>query len=505
MEFINSIFSWIIKQRIHQIELFVKYPHEVQADWLKKLLQTAKATEYGKRHDFAGIVTYKDFQDRVPIVNYEILKDDIERCLKGENNIFWPTEIKWFAKSSGTTAGKSKLIPVTKESLEECHFAAGRDMLSMYYNNNENSKLFLGRNMAIGGSHQINQYRADSYYGDLSAIIMENLPFWVEMRRTPSKSIALMSEWEEKIDKMARTTIEHNVASLSGVPSWTLLLLQEILKITGKKTINEVWPNIEVFFHGGVSFNPYRKQFEGLIPTSSMNYVEVYNASEGFFAIQDRLVADDMLLMLDYGIFYEFMPMAEYGKDHPHCLSLDEVEIGVNYALVISTNGGLWRYKIGDTIKFTSLNPYRIQISGRTKQYINVFGEELIVENAEQAMKAACEKTNAIITEYTAGPIYMEAGNSGAHEWIIEFAKQPADFQVFVETLDVALKSLNSDYEAKRYNNYILKMPVVTVAETGTFYEWMKHRGKLGGQNKVPRLNNTREYLESLHQFRQHA
>ncbi|HEY3429541.1 MAG TPA: GH3 auxin-responsive promoter family protein [Cyclobacteriaceae bacterium] len=500
MGLINSILTWVMKKRIHQIDLFIKYPHDVQDELLKKLLQSAKGTEFGKKYDFATIDNYEQFRERVPVSTYEELFPYIERLMRGEQNILWPTEIKWFSKSSGTTNARSKFIPVSPEALDDCHFKGGKDMLSIYVNNHPDTKIFDGKGLAVGGSYQLNEYdpSATSYYGDVSAVIMQNLPQWAEFIRTPSLDTALMNNWEEKIEKLARETSAVNVTSLSGVPTWTILLIQRILEIQGKKDIMEIWPNLEVFFHGAVSFKPYRKLFQLLIPGSRMNYWETYNASEGFFGIQDQIGSDELLLMLDYGIFYEFIPMDEIENENQRAIRLSEVELGKNYALVISTNAGLWRYNIGDTIKFTSLSPYRIKISGRTKHFINAFGEEVIVENADVAIAKACEATNAIIDNYTAAPVYLEEGKKGGHEWIIEFEVAPSSLTEFTRVLDATLRSVNSDYDAKRAHDLALVAPIVHEVEKGTFYNWMKKRGKLGGQNKVPRLSNSREYLEDI-------
>jgi hypothetical protein len=493
--------SWVMKQRLHQIELFMKYPHEVQQDWFRKLISAAKDTEFGRMYDFTSIYSVQQFKERVPIRNYDSMKPFIDRVRSGEQNVLWNTPIKWFAKSSGTTADKSKFIPVSEESLEECHFKAGKDMLSIYCSNNPNSQLFSGKSLTIGGSHQISQLNSDSYQGDLSAILMQNLPFWAQFVTTPNLSIALMNEWESKIEMMARATINENVTSLAGVPSWTLLLMKHILKLSNKKNLLEVWPNLELFFHGGVSFTPYREQFKALTPSSQMTYFETYNASEGFFGLQDQKNSEELLLMLDYGVFYEFLPMEWNHLENPKTLGLDDVKLDVNYALIISTNGGLWRYKIGDTIKFTSLSPFRIKISGRTRHFMNAFGEELIIENAEQALARACEKTNAIIKEYTAAPVFFADTKNGAHEWLIEFEKQPSDLNLFGDIFDNALKAINSDYEAKRYHNMLLKEPIIKSVPTFTFYHWLKSKNKLGGQNKVPRLSNDRKYIEELYEL----
>ncbi len=498
MALINSFISWLMKKRIHQIELFMKYPHEVQLEWFRKLMSSASDTEWGVKYDYSSILTPEQFKERVPVNDYNSLKPYIERLRHGEQNLLWNSEIKWFAKSSGTTNDKSKFIPVSQEALEECHFKGGKDLLSIYLHNNPDSQLFDGKGLALGGSHRISEFNNDSYYGDLSAIIIQNLPFWAEFSRVPTRKIALLDEWETKIEQMARATIEDDVTSLSGVPSWTLLLLKRILEITEKTDISEVWPNLELYFHGGVSFTPYREQFKSIIHSSKMNYVETYNATEGFFGIQDSSERNDMLLMLDYGVYYEFLPMEHIGDEHPATLTLEQVELDKNYALVISTNGGLWRYLIGDTVRFTCLSPYRIQITGRTKTFINAFGEELIEENARQALAVACEKTGAIVNEYTAAPVFIENGKQACHEWIVEFERMPENKGFFIETLDNALKSLNSDYEAKRYKNILLKEPIVHFVLPMTFYNWMKKRNKLGGQNKVPRLSNDRKYVEEI-------
>lgn len=499
-QFINSIISWFLKKRKHQIELFLKYPVDVQQELLQKLITTAKHTEFGKAQQFSSIESYADFAKRVPIQKYESIEPLIERCRKGEQNLFWPTKIKWFAKSSGTTNAKSKFIPVSDEALEGCHFKAGKDMLCLYINNNEDAKLFTGKGLRLGGSSAIYEDN-DTYFGDLSAIIIENMPFWADYSSAPKQEVALMSEWETKMEAIIDETIHENITSLVGVPSWMLVLLNKVLEKTGKNNILEVWPNLEVYFHGGVNFKPYKEQYKKLIPNKDFKYYETYNASEGFFAIQDRNQSDELLLMLDYGIFYEFIPMSEYEGENSKAIPLSDVEKGVNYAVVITTNGGLWRYLIGDTIKFTSTKPYRVKITGRTKHHINVFGEELIIENAEEALKCACKKTNASIKDYTVAPIFMNGKEKGAHEWVIEFDNQPRDLSFFTEMLDGALKNCNSDYEAKRYNNITLNMPKVHQARSGLFYDWLKKKGKLGGQHKVPRLSNKREFIEELNQL----
>ena len=495
----NTLFSWLIKKRIHQIDLFKKYPLEVQNEVFTRLISTAIYTEFGFNNNFFRVKNYDTFKEFVPLQAYSCIQKNVDRLMAGEQNIIWPTDTKWFAKSSGTTAGRSKFIPVTKESLEECHYKGGKDLLALYYSNFPGCKLYNGKHLIVGGSAQINPLSADSYFGDLSAIIVNNLPWWAEIRRTPSKEIALMSEWEEKVEKMAQSTINEDVLILAGVPSWTMVLAERILEITGKKNLKEVWPNLELFMHGGVSFEPYRAYFNELIPDPNMHYVETYNASEGFFGIQDQPFSSELLLMLDYGIFYEFIPMDSYkGIDSEKVISLKDVELDVNYALVISTNGGLWRYIVGDTIKFTSLLPYRFKITGRTKSYINTFGEELIVENAEKALAAACAQTNATIREFTAGPKFMQNNQSGAQEWMIEFTSPPENKVEFAEILDITLREINSDYDAKRYKNLVLNPPILHFVAPGTFDNWLKKQGKLGGQNKIPRLANNRDLLEQL-------
>ncbi len=501
---VNSVISWIIKKRIHQIDLFMKYPNEVQNELLMRLIRSAQYTEWGKLYDYKSITSPEEFRKSVPVQRYEDLFPYFDRMKNGEHNILWHNEIKWFAKSSGTTSGRSKYIPVSLESLEDCHFKAGKDLLALYFNNNTSAEAHRGKTLVIGGSKTDLKEGDDAYVGDLSAIIMDNLPIWVELKRTPSLDIALLDNWEEKLDKIARYTIADDVRILSGVPSWTLVLLKRILEITGKQNIREVWPNIELFMHGGVNFAPYRQQFENLI-SGQMNYIESYNASEGYFGIQDRLHSDELLLMLDYGIYYEFAPADEWNEENPETITLEEVEIGKQYAMVISTNGGLWRYMIGDTVVFTSKDPYRIKVSGRTSHFINAFGEELIIGNAEPAIEKAANETGAIINEYTAGPIYMDDSNTGGHEWLIEFEKEPLDKDKFDLVLDQELKKLNSDYDAKRSNDYTLKKPIIRCVEKGLFHRWLKLNNKLGGQHKIPRLVNSRWFIEELEQIKETA
>ncbi|MDC0162834.1 GH3 auxin-responsive promoter family protein [Flavobacteriaceae bacterium] len=490
----NSVASFFLKRRISQIELFKDYPIEVQQEVLRKLIVYSIDTEIGKKFDFKTIRHYNDFKERVPIVSYEDIYQDIDRNRKGEQNIFWRTPIKWFAKSSGTTNAKSKFIPISFESLEDCHYKAGKDMLSLYFNNNINSQLLTGKCLRLGGSKDIYENNS-SYYGDLSAIIIDNLPFWAELSSTPSSKVSLISEWEKKVQAIIKESINQNVTSFAGVPSWMLSLLQQVRDKTGKDNISEIWKNSEVYFHGGVNFDPYRNIYKKLFPSKDFKYFEIYNASEGFFAIQDQNNSDELLLMLDYGIFYEFIPT---NSSEQEIISLADVKLNVNYSLVITTNSGLWRYKIGDTIKFTSLNPYRIKVTGRTKHFINVFGEELVIENAEKALSKTCELTKAEIFDYTVGPIFMGSKTKGSHEWLIEFEKAPDDLNKFIEILDLNLQRLNSDYEAKRYKSSTLEIPKINIARKNLFYDWLASKNKLGGQNKIPRLSNSREYIDEL-------
>jgi hypothetical protein len=498
MAIVNSIFTWYMKKRVHQIELFMKYPLDVQEEWFHTLISTAEDTEWGKKYDYTSIETPEQFKERVPIQTYDTLKPYIERMLKGEQNILWPSEIRWFAKSSGTTSDRSKFIPVSEESLQECHYKGGKDMLSIFCNNRPNNQILTGKGLVLGGSHQINQLNDHSFCGDLSAVLIKNLPMWAEYYRTPDISIALMDNYEEKIDKMARATIQENVTNISGVPTWTIVLAKKVLEITGKSNLMEVWPNLELYFHGAVNFKPYKSQFKELIPSDDMYYLETYNASEGFFGIQDQVYSDELLLMLDYGIYYEFLPLEDLEKDDAKTLSLGEVELNKNYAIIISTNGGLWRYMIGDTVQFTSLSPFRIRITGRTKHFINAFGEEVIIDNAEQAISRACQLTGAVFKDYTACPIYFKGEEVGGHEWIIEFDQQPDDFEKFVDVLDQTLREVNSDYDAKRFKDMALRRPKVHNAPKNTFYNWLKGKNKLGGQHKVPRLANDRKYVEEI-------
>jgi len=498
MSIISPALKGYMRLRQSAIDNFMLNPIDTQQQVFNALLSTAQFTEYGKKYNFDKLNGVADFKKAVPITDYDSLKPYIHRILEGEQNILWPSPITWFAKSSGTTSDKSKFIPVSKESLDENHFKGSKDVMTMYLRQFPQSQFTSGKCLTIGGSHQINQLNAESFYGDLSAVMLQNMPLYSQLVRTPELSIALMDEWEQKIEMMAHTTIHENVTFIAGVPTWTMVLIKRIFEIAGTDNLLNIWPNLELYIHGGVSFVPYRRQFEKIIPSPYMHYWETYNASEGFFAIQDNTESNGMLLLLNHGIHFEFMPMEEYGKEHPQTLSLKEVELNKNYALVINTNGGLWRYLVGDTVQFTSLTPFRIKVSGRLKHFINAFGEEVIVDNTDQAIAVACKETGAIVNDYTAAPVYMTGTDTGAHEWIIEFEHLPCPIEVFTAAMDKALRAVNSDYDAKRHKDMALRMPIVHVMPKDGFKKWLKDKGKLGGQHKVPRLSNERKYLEEI-------
>ncbi len=495
---ITKIIKPMFNARLKEIDLYASRPGEIQQGVLRHLLATAATTEWGKKHDYKSIRTYDDFKARVPLQTYDDIKPWVERLRAGEQNLLWPSEIKWFAKSSGTTNDKSKFLPVSKESLKDIHYKGGQDAVALYFRNNPNSRFFSGKGLILGGSHSPNLNSNHSLVGDLSAILIQNVNPIVNLVRVPSKKIALMDEWETKIEAIANSTINKDVTNLSGVPSWMLVLIKRVLEKTGKSSLEEVWPNLEVFFHGGVAFTPYREQYKQVIKSSAMHYVETYNASEGYFGTQDDLSDPSMLLMIDYGIFYEFIPIEELEKENPKTCCLDEVEIGKNYAIVISTSCGLWRYIIGDTVKFSSKKPYKFVITGRTKHFINAFGEELIVDNAEKGLAKACAETGAQVCEYSAAPVFMDRNAKCRHQWLIEFAKMPSSIDDFAHILDLTLKEVNSDYEAKRWKNIALQPLEVIVARQGLFHDWLAGRGKLGGQHKVPRLSNNREYIDEM-------
>lgn len=497
MKFLSPAISKLARMRLWRIENWSNHPVAAQREVLQDLVTAAQYTEFGRKYSFSKLFSLREFKKKVPIHEYNDLKPYIERMMNGEENILWNTPVTWFAKSSGTTSDKSKFIPISEESLHDNHYKASKDLLSNYYKNFPSSDLLTGKGLVVGGSHQISKVNEEIQYGDLSAVLMQNSPFWGQWIRTPELSVALLDEWEEKIEKLAQVTAEENVTSLAGVPTWTLLLLKRILEIKGKTIIKEVWPNLELYINGGVSFVPYKDQFDKIIG-GKINYLEIYNASEGFVAAQVSPDDDGMLLFTEHGIFYEFMPVEEYGKEDPLTVGLKNVVVGKNYALVMSTTGGLWRYLIGDTIQFTHLNPYHIKITGRLKHYMNAFGEEVIVDNSDKAIAFAAEKTKAVVNDYTAAPVYFTENSNGAHEWLIEFEKEPDDFNNFITELDNELKNINSDYEAKRHKSIALRLPIVHKLKKGTFTEWLRSKGKLGGQHKVPRLSNERNMLEEI-------
>ena len=497
MKLLSPAISSLARMRLWRIDAWKNNPINAQREVMQDLVTSAQYTEFGKKYNFSNLYTIRAFKAAVPIHEYNDLKPYIERMMQGEQNLLWNTPVYWFAKSSGTTSDKSKFIPVSDESLQDGHFKATKDVLSLYYQFNPDSALLTGKGLVLGGSHNINPMNNEAQYGDLSAVLLQNTPFWGHWLRTPDLSIALMDEWENKIEKLAENTIHENVTSISGVPTWTLVLLKRILEITGKKTMAEVWPSLELYMHGGVSFTPYKEQFQKLIG-KTINYLDLYNASEGFFAAQDDPGQEGMLLFVDHGTFMEFMPVHEYGKKDPQTIGLENVKLGENYALVISTNGGLWRYLLGDTIQFTSLMPFRIKVSGRLKHYINAFGEEVIIDNADKAIAIASAKTGAVVKDYTAAPVYFSNDSNGAHEWLIEFENEPASLETFTIELDAALMNINSDYEAKRHKSIALRLPIVQIMKKGIFNEWLRNKGKLGGQHKVPRLSNDRMLLEEI-------
>lgn len=498
---ITSIARNFFTPRLKEIEKYASQAASIQDRMLRYLTGNARNTEYGRRHMPGNVTSYEAFAASVPLNTYDDLKDMIDRMRHGEANVLWPGTVKWYAKSSGTTNDKSKFIPVSREGLKHTHYQGGTDAVALYLGNNRESRMFDGKGLILGGSHSPNYNVEGSLVGDLSAILIENINPLVNLVRVPKKQTALLGDFEVKRDRIARETLTKNVTNLSGVPSWMLSVLTRVMELSGKTHLEEVWPNIEVFFHGGVAFTPYRKQYEQLITSPRMHYMETYNASEGFFGLQSNPADPAMLLMLDYGVFYEFIPMDEFGKENPTVLPLEGVSTGVNYAMVISTPCGLWRYIIGDTVKFTSTNPYKFIITGRTKSFINAFGEELIVDNAEQGLAEACRKTGAEVSEYTAAPVFMDGEAKCRHQWLIEFAKEPADMEAFASILDRKLQEINSDYEAKRYKDITLQHLEVVKARRGLFNDWLKSKGKLGGQHKVPRLNNNRDIMEQMLRF----
>ena len=494
----TSLLNNIFKLRAKKIDKYATEAEAIQMRVLTELVQKAAGTEWGKEHSYSTIRSYEDFARNVPVQDYESLKGYIDRMRHGESDVLWRGECRWFAKSSGTTNDKSKFIPVTADGLKTLHYTGGRDSVALYLRLNPKSRIFSGKSLILGGSHAPNYNLPKSLVGDLSAILIENIMPLVNLVRVPEKKIALLSDFEEKMDKIARTTCNKNVTNIAGVPSWMMAVLKHMLDITGKKSVDELWPNLEVFFHGGVAFTPYREQYKQLIRSSNMHYLETYNASEGFFGIQNDFADPSMLLMIDYGVFYEFVPFEELDSPSPRAVPLWEVEVGRNYAMLISTACGLWRYMIGDTVRFTSKNPYKFVITGRTKHFINVFGEELIVDNAEQGLAKACAETGAQIADYTAAPVYMDSDAQCRHQWLIEFSRRPESIEQFATILDTTLQQINSDYEAKRYKDSTMQPLEVIPARANLFNDWLKSKGKLGGQHKVPRLSNSRDYISEM-------
>ncbi|QQS29775.1 MAG: GH3 auxin-responsive promoter family protein [Sphingobacteriales bacterium] len=497
----NRIIRYLLHRHIKQVYAWLDNPLHFQRLWFRQLIDLNKNTVWGKTYGYDKIKTQRDFAGQVPLQDYDSLKPFFQRTLNGEQSVIWHHPIQWFAKSSGTTSDKSKFLPLSPQAIRQCHISASRDMMALFIQHNPQTRIFSGKSLILGGSHEISKHNRSARYGDLSAVLLNNMPYLGNLLRTPGNDISLLPDWDEKIEKTARLIINQPVTNFAGVPTWFLVLFKRVLELTGKQHLREVWPGLSLYLHGGVSFTPYKHVFKQLIPADDMEYWQTYNASEGFFALQDQPNRNDMALLVNHGIYFEFLPMSELESNTPQTLTLEEVETGKNYALVITTNAGLWRYLPGDTIMFTTLNPYRIRVTGRTRHYINAFGEELIVDNADMAIETASFKTNAKVQEYTAAPVYFSESGNGGHEWLIEFTQAPPDLQEFARHLDTTLKQVNSDYEAKRYQDMAMQFPVVTAVPAGTFYRWMKSKGKLGGQHKVPRLANDRQYLEEIKQF----
>ena len=495
---ITTLIRPILARRHRVIEDYALHAETLQRKVLQQLLLAARDTEWGQRHHFAEIRTYDQFAQACPVTSYDDLKADIDRMRHGGKDIFWPGRIRWYAKSSGTTSDKSKFIPVSPQALKDTHYAGGFDSVALYLHNHPNSRILDGRALILGGSHAPNYNLPHSLVGDLSAILIENINPLINYFRIPSKKTALLQDFEQKRDRIAREALHRNVTNLSGVPSWMLSVLTRVMELSGKEHLTDVWPNLEVFFHGGVAFTPYREQYHRLIPGDRMSYMETYNASEGFFGIQSNPDDAALLLMIDYGIFFEFIPMDEVNSTTPHAIPLWEVQAGKNYAMVITTSSGLWRYLIGDTIRFTQTAPYKFVITGRTKSFINAFGEELIVDNAEKGLERACTATGAEVLEYTAAPVFMNEAGKCRHQWLIEFSRLPADMNIFAQELDQALQTINSDYEAKRFKDITLQRLEIVTARPGLFNDWLRQHGKLGGQHKVPRLSNDRQIMEQM-------
>ncbi len=497
----NRLFKWYLGQRLARIHRFMNNPREVQLDWFRNLLMNASETEWGRKYKYRKIKSPEQFARRVPVQDYETLKPWIERMMMGQRDVLWNGRVQYFSKSSGTTSDRSKFIPVSYQNLRLCHKRGSWDTMTLFYHLRPDAKQFEKRSLLMGGSLSRFEPYPKTWVGDVSAVMINQIPFFVRPFTTPDFETTLMSDFEEKIERMAKISSKHDVVSIGGVPTWTVVLFRRMLEITGKPNILEIWPNLQVFIHGGVSFLPYREQFRQFLPSEQVSYQEIYNASEGYFAIQNDFGSDDMLLLLDNGIYYEFLPMEEWHAESPRAIPIWEVEEGKNYAIVISTNAGLWRYTPGDTVMFTSLSPYKIKITGRTRQYINAFGEEVMVENADRALAETCKTTGAVVAEYTVAPVYFKGSGKGGHEWLVEFEKEPQNLEEFSYLLDKNLQRINSDYEAKRYHGMALEQLYLHAMPRGTFLNWMRKRGKFGGQNKVPRLSNERRYVEEVLAF----
>ncbi|NRB61896.1 MAG: GH3 auxin-responsive promoter family protein [Saprospiraceae bacterium] len=499
---VNAVFRYYYAQRYRIMQRFMQRPHEVQRGVLRDLLQAARHTEYGKNHRFSELISFSDFSTSVPVTDYEDLKPHIQRMMHGEKDVLWHGQVRWFSKSSGTTSDKSKYIPVSAQNLKRCHIRGSWDTMCLFYHNRHDARQFELKSMVMGGSLQSFDPYPKTLYGDVSAIMISRMPWVGKPFYTPDFQTALLADWEVKLERMAQqTAYDQRIVMIGGVPTWTVMLFRRILDITGKKNMLEVWPNFQVYIHGGVSFTPYREQFRSFFPSDSVSYQEIYNASEGYFAVQDNFDEEGMLLLLNNGMYFEFIPMSEWGEEAPKTIPLQDVEVGKNYAIVISTNAGLWRYQPGDTIAFTSTNPYRIKVTGRTKQFVNAFGEEVMVDNTDQALEKACAYTGAQVHEYTVAPIYFKEGARGGHEWLIEFERPPDNLERFTNYLDQSLQKINSDYEAKRHKNIALQCLKVLPVPSGTFSSWMRYRGKFGGQHKVPRLANDRKYVSDILDF----
>ena len=504
-KWINKVWKWYHQQRYKDIQRFMEHPHEVQNSLLfRQLIQATKHTEWGRRYDYKSIKDYKTFAERVPVQNYDSLKPYIKRMMYGEKDVLWSGQVRWFSKSSGTTGGKSKFIPVTRQNLKQCHIRGAWDTMSLFYHNRPDANQFEYKSMLMGGTIENFKPYPKTNYGDVSAIMIDHMPIVARPFFTPDFKTALMANWEEKLERLATEAIkDSDVVMIGGVPTWTVMLFRRILEMSGKSNMLEIWPKFQLYIHGGVSFEPYREQFKSFFPSEKVDYLEIYNASEGYFSAQDDFSSNDMLLLLKNGMYYEFLPMSEWDKEYPKAIPLSDVEVGVNYALVISTNSGLWRYMPGDTIMFTSTYPYKIKVTGRTKQFVNAFGEEVIVENTDKALALTCQQMNAIVREYTVAPIYFKNADKGkgGHEWLIEFEKEPKSLQAFNQLLDKNLQQINSDYEAKRFKGIALQQLSLRSVPQDTFYDWLRSKGKFGGQHKVPRLANHRQYVDEILDF----